>query len=184
MKRVYVDGVFDLFHRGHLESLRKAKHSLDDPENTFLIVGIVSDKDCESYKRTPIISEDDRVEIIKNIKFVDEIVFPCPMTMTLEFVEKNNIDLVVHGFSKNGQLAKDLVKHGFYLSFGKGLFNPSMDSVFSKIPLDKIFLETDDADCSIEDIYKKAAQIKNTSIEQLSLQIMQNSKTVFKTNFY
>lgn len=106
MKRVYVDGVFDLFHRGHLESLRKAKNALNDPENTYLIVGVVGDKDCESYKRTPIISEDDRVEIIKNIKFVDEVVFPCPMTITLDFVEKNKIDLVVHGFSNDADREK------------------------------------------------------------------------------
>ena len=66
-KRVYVDGVFDLFHRGHLESLRKAKNVLNDVDNTILVVGVVSDKDCESYKRVPMINEDDRVEIIKNI---------------------------------------------------------------------------------------------------------------------
>ena len=100
------------------------------------------------------------------------------------FKMSNNImPVVFHGFNNNIGIANDLLSAGFYLSFGKGLFNPSMDSVFSKIPSDKIFLETDDADCTIEDIYKKAAQIKNTSIEQLSLQIMQNSKTVFKTNF-
>ena len=73
MKKVYVDGVFDLFHRGHLESLRKAKNALNDPENTLLIVGVVSDEDCKSYKRTPMINEEDRVEIVKNIKFVDEV---------------------------------------------------------------------------------------------------------------
>ena len=89
----------------------------------------------------------------------------------------------LHGFNNNISIANELLASGFYLSFGKALFNPSMESVFSKIPSDKIFLETDDSDYEIEDIYKKAAQIKNTSIEQLSLQIMQNSKTVFKTNF-
>ena len=100
------------------------------------------------------------------------------------FKNSNNImPVVFHGFNNNIFIANELLASGFYLSFGKALFNPSMESVFSKIPSDKIFLETDDADYSIEDIYKKAAQIKNTSIEQLSLQIMQNSKTVFKTNF-
>ena len=100
------------------------------------------------------------------------------------FKMSNNImPVVFHGFNNNIGIANELLASGFYLSFGKALFNPAMESVFSKIPSDKIFLETDDADFSIEDMYKKAAQIKNTSIEQLSLQIMQNSKTVFKTNF-
>lgn len=98
MKIVYIDGVFDLFHRGHLESLIKAKNIFNDTNNTLLIVGIVNDKDCESYKRKPIIKEDDRVEIIKNLKIVDDIIFPCPLIVTNEFLEKNNIDLVVHGF--------------------------------------------------------------------------------------
>jgi choline-phosphate cytidylyltransferase len=98
MKIVYIDGVFDLFHRGHLESLIKAKNVLNDISNTLLVVGIVSDKDCESYKRKPIIKEEDRVEIIKSLKIVDDIIFPCPLIVTPEFLEKNNIDLVVHGF--------------------------------------------------------------------------------------
>jgi choline-phosphate cytidylyltransferase len=100
MKRVYIDGVFDLFHRGHLESLIKAKN-VYNPKETILVVGIVSDKDCESYKRSPIINEEDRLEIIKNIKFVDEVIFPCPLIVTMDFINQHKIDLVVHGFSNN-----------------------------------------------------------------------------------
>ena len=99
MKKIYIDGVFDLFHRGHLESLIKAKNALGDPDNTHLIVGVVSDNDCAGYKRNPIINEDDRVEIIKNIKYVDQVIFPCPMIVTMDFIKNNSIDLVVHGFS-------------------------------------------------------------------------------------
>jgi cytidyltransferase-like protein len=99
MKRVYIDGVFDLFHRGHLESLIKAKNALGDPDNTYLIVGVVSDSDCISYKRKPIINENDRVEIIKNIKNVEQVIFPCPLIVTMDFIKSNSIDLVVHGFS-------------------------------------------------------------------------------------
>lgn len=106
MKRVYIDGVFDLFHRGHLESLIKAKNVLGDPDNTYLIVGIVSDSDCASYKRKPIINEEDRVEIIKNIKHVEQVIFPCPMIVTKEFIKSNSIDLVVHGFSGDADREK------------------------------------------------------------------------------
>ena len=112
MKKVYVDGVFDLFHRGHLESLRKAKNALNDPENTFLVVGVVSDEDCKSYKRTPMINEEDRVEIVKNIKFVDEVIFPCPLIVGMDFIKMNNIDIVVHGFSNDAdkEAQKDFFK--------------------------------------------------------------------------
>ena len=106
MKRVYIDGVFDLFHRGHLESLLKAKNVLNDKENTILIVGIVSDADCVSYKRQPIINEGDRVEIVKNIKVVDEIIFPCPLKVSMDFIKENKIDLVVHGFSNDADREK------------------------------------------------------------------------------
>jgi len=119
MKRVYIDGVFDLFHRGHLESLNKAKNALGDPDNTFLIVGVVSDKDCESYKRTPIIGEDDRVEIIKNMRVVDQVVFPCPMDTTLDFIEKNKIDIVVHGFSNDSDREKQKVFFAQVINSGK-----------------------------------------------------------------
>ena len=98
-KIVYIDGVFDLFHRGHLESLIKAKNIFNDPDNTFLLVGVVSDNTCASYKRTPIINEQDRVEIVRHIKVVDKVVFPCPLIVDMNFINDHNIDIVVHGFS-------------------------------------------------------------------------------------
>jgi cytidyltransferase-like protein len=98
-KIVYIDGVFDLFHRGHLESLIKAKNIFNDPDNTFLLVGVVSDATCASYKRTPIINEQDRVEIIRYIKLVDKVIFPCPLIVDMKFISDHNIDIVVHGFS-------------------------------------------------------------------------------------
>ena len=97
-KIVYIDGVFDLFHRGHLESLIKAKNCLNEPENTYLIVGIVGDEEATGYKRKPIISEEDRREIISSIKHVDKIICPCPLVVSMEFIKENNIDIVVHGF--------------------------------------------------------------------------------------
>ena len=101
--RIYTDGVFDMFHRGHLECFKTIKNMYP---NCHLVVGVVSDKDTESYKRIPIISQQDRLEIIKSIKYVDQVVFPGPLYMTKEFINKHNIDLIVHGFANQKDINK------------------------------------------------------------------------------
>lgn len=113
IKRVYVDGIFDLFHRGHVESLRKAKEFFSGPVE--LIVGIISDEDAISYKRKPIYNEEDRYMIVRSIKYVDEVIMGSPLTMTKEFVEKHRIDCIVHGFSDSKDLDKQQI---FYQQVG------------------------------------------------------------------
>ena len=46
-RRIYIDGIFDLFHMGHVLHLKDVKE-LDDQDN-YLIVGIISDKDADNY---------------------------------------------------------------------------------------------------------------------------------------
>ena len=119
-KIVYIDGVFDLFHRGHLESLIKAKNCLNEPENTYLIVGVVGDQDATSYKRKPIINEEDRKEIISSIKYVDKVIYPCPLVVDMDFIKENRIDIVVHGFlseqdrNKQKDFYENINKEGYF----------------------------------------------------------------------
>lgn len=105
MSRVYIDGIFDLFHRGHLESLKKAKSVSKD---TYLIVGVISDELATSYKREPIITHSDRIEIIKALKIVDKVIENPPLEMTSDFIKKYNIDLVVHGFQNEEDWFKQM----------------------------------------------------------------------------
>ena len=67
MKNVYVIGVFDLFHFGHVELLRRAKELGDR-----LIVAINGDEMVASYKRRPFLSEQDRLEVVKACRYVDD----------------------------------------------------------------------------------------------------------------
>ncbi|WP_136668060.1 TatD family hydrolase [Flavobacterium sp. H122] len=85
--------------------------------------------------------------------------------------------MIIHGFSKNFQVAKSLLDKGFYLSFGKYLLrNPELASVFENIPDDRFFLETDTIEETIFDVYQKASQIKNIDIER---QVEKNFNAVF-----
>ena len=74
--------------------------------NTYLIVGVISDVVAKDYKRIPVIDKEDRVKIIKNLSIVDEVIENPPLVITKEFVETNNIDLVVHGFSNEDDWGK------------------------------------------------------------------------------
>ena len=68
MKIGYTQGVFDMFHIGHLNLLNNAKAQCDR-----LIVGVNSDELVESYKhKTPVVREEIRKTIVENIKAVDE----------------------------------------------------------------------------------------------------------------
>jgi glycerol-3-phosphate cytidylyltransferase len=71
MKRIgYTTGVFDLFHIGHLNILKRAKLECD-----YLIVGITTDELAMSVKgEKPFIPFEERMEIVEAIKFVDEVV--------------------------------------------------------------------------------------------------------------
>ena len=90
-KNVYVIGVFDLFHRGHVEFLKKARLL-----GQKLIVAINSDDMVASYKRKPFYSEFDRLEIVKACKFVDE-AFIIRQYDNKEYIKKYKIDAIVHG---------------------------------------------------------------------------------------
>ena len=72
----YTQGTFDMFHIGHLNLINHAKEYCD-----YLIVGVNSDELVRSYKnKTPVIVQEERAEIVRNIKAVDE----CVITTTLD----------------------------------------------------------------------------------------------------
>jgi TatD DNase family protein len=65
--------------------------------------------------------------------------------------------MIIHGFSKNKQVAKSLLDNGFHLSFGKYLLrNPELSEVFEYVPNGSFFLETDTIEETIKDVYQNA----------------------------
>jgi glycerol-3-phosphate cytidylyltransferase len=72
----YTQGVFDMFHIGHLNLINRAKEQCD-----YLIVGVNSDDLVKTYKKKEtVIKEQKRAEIVRNLKAVDE----CIIVDTLD----------------------------------------------------------------------------------------------------
>lgn len=65
----YTAGVFDLFHIGHLNMLKNSKSMCDR-----LIVGVTTDELVSYKKKKAVIPFEERLEIVRNIKFVDAVV--------------------------------------------------------------------------------------------------------------
>lgn len=75
----YTQGVYDMFHVGHLNLINHAKEYCE-----YLIVGVNADELVQSYKhKNPVINEVERKNIVENIKAVDQ----CIITTTLDKVE-------------------------------------------------------------------------------------------------
>lgn len=94
---------------------------------------------------------------------------------------KIEVPTIIHGFSKNIQIANQLIDNGFYLSFGKYLVqNPELENVFKNIPNDRFFLETDSSNYKIEEVYAVASKYKKIEIDELKENTFENYKSVFR----
>jgi len=84
-------GIWDLFHRGHLRLLKRAK-ALGD----ILIVGVATDRLAEEYKRKPIIPLEQRMEIVEGIRYVDAVVSYDSLDVTA-LLKNLDVDVMVVG---------------------------------------------------------------------------------------
>ena len=100
--RVITFGTFDLFHVGHLNILNRCKN-FDNMENE-LYVGVSSDKLNYSKKhRNPVISESDRMKIIKHIKGVKEVFLEESLEQKTEYCLKYKVDVCIMGDDHKGR---------------------------------------------------------------------------------
>jgi TatD DNase family protein len=91
------------------------------------------------------------------------------------------VPMIIHGYSKKEQLTKQLLDNGFYISFGKYLLrNPELESVFTSIPNNRFFLETDTVEETISEVYTLAAKYKNITVTEIQKEIRSNLIDVFK----
>lgn len=92
-----------------------------------------------------------------------------------------SVPMIIHGYNGNKEIAEELVKAGFLISFGEAIAddNTKVIEAFKAVPLEKMFLETDEGGMDIREIYQAAAELKGISMNPLRLQIVENTRAHF-----
>lgn len=129
----YTTGVFDMFHIGHLNIIRRAKEKCD-----YLIVGVSTDECVESYKhKTPIIPFEQRAAIVEAIKYVDEVV-PQETMDKLAFLRKHHFDVMFHGSEWKGTELYNRYEEEFSRYGARIEYLPHTDGISSTMLRDKV----------------------------------------------
>ena len=153
-------------------------------ETNCLAVG-----ECGLDKRTDIPMELQQMVFEKQLllaqKYQKPVVIHCVAAFqeVIALKKKLNISvpMLIHGFSKNSQVAKQLLDAGFYISFGKYLLlNTELEVVFKSVPNNRFFLETDTVEEGIEAVYNLAAKYKGISVKEMQEMVNNNFLEVFK----
>ena len=135
MKRIigYTTGVFDMFHIGHLNILKKAKEQCD-----YLIVGVSTDElVCKEKNKIPIIAFAERMKIVEAIRYVDQVV---PQFDKNKFAawEKYKFDKMFVGSDWEGTPAWQQYEKQFSEVSVKIIYLPHTDGISSTILRKKI----------------------------------------------
>jgi len=89
---IWTDGCFDMMHWGHANALRQIKELGD-----YLIVGVHSDAEIRKNKGPPVMTEQERYEAVAACKWVDEVVRDAPYITSLDWMDRHQADICVHG---------------------------------------------------------------------------------------
>ena len=84
--------VGDLFHLGHIRQIQQVQAMGYD-----VVIGVHSDEDVSSYKRTPIMTMAERIAVVSEVKDVVEVLSNAPLHITEEYLVKHKLDMVFHG---------------------------------------------------------------------------------------
>ncbi len=119
---VYTSGTFDMLHANHIKMIEYAR-ALGD----ILIVGVNTDELVESYKSTPVIPFDERIALIKALKYPD-IVIPQRSLDHADKVKKLNFDVFVVGDDWAGKYdyLKELGVDVVYFPYGSGVSSSNL----------------------------------------------------------
>lgn len=128
----YTTGVFDMFHIGHLNILKRAKAMCD-----YLIVGVSTDEVVQEYKhKSPVIPFEDRLAIVEAIKYVDKAIPQTTMDKMVAYKELH-FDTLFHGSDWKDSTMYDEIEKSFSAIGVDVVFLPHTDGISSTLIRDK-----------------------------------------------
>ena len=160
----------DTAFRAHFESLVRHPQVLAVGEaglDKLISVSLYSQTDALRYQ-ADVAEAIDKPLILHLVKATTEL-------LVLKRELNPRVPWIVHGFRGKAQLALDLVRHGLYLSFGARY----QEEALRQMPADRLFLETDEIDSPISDLYERAALIRGVTCDELMETVSRNVRSVF-----
>lgn len=163
------------------QQLECLKKNLSRPE--VLAVGECGlDKLSEMSWETQLLAFRKQIEIAG--QFGKPLIIHCVKAFSEVLSELKGVavPVIFHGINNRWSLIEPVLQNGYYLSFGKSLFSNqvAIQEVFVKTPVEKLFLETDDIEIDIKEVYKMAAQLKGIPEKDLVLQLENNFFKIFQ----
>jgi len=89
------------------------------------------------------------------------------------------VPMIIHGYNGSVEMADELVKAGFLISFGEAITreHSKIIEALQRVPVEMMFLETDEGVMDIRELYHFAAEVKGVSVDHLRVQIFENART-------
>ena len=129
---------------------------------------VTDESGTHMVRNTLMLPEGKKPLVIHAVKAYDDII-------RIHKAERPKQPWIIHGFRGKPETAGQLIREGLYLSFGEYYNHESLKSV----PLDRLFLETDEGNMPIDKLYRKAARIRNLSTHRLRKSIKENISRIF-----
>jgi TatD DNase family protein len=162
------------------ETLERVRKAVEHPR--ILAIGEIGlDKSIKAAMDDQIRIFEKQVEIAEAAKLplILHVVRSFNEIITFMKTHQPQSPMIIHGYNGGVQMAEDLVEAGFLISFGQAITgeHSKIIEALQVVPLEKMFLETDEGDMDIRELYQFAAEVKGVGLDHLRMQIFENART-------
>lgn len=156
----------------HLQTLRR----IASVQDCVAIGEAGLDKICEAAWDLQLQAFEKQIELASQVQ--KPLIIHCVRAHqeVLKLKEKARTPWILHGFNQKATIGELVLKADLYVSFGKALLQADSNAshFIPQIPLERLFLETDEAEISIKEVYQAASERLHLPIEKLATNLQAN----------